>query len=319
MDNSSEVIDIYCLLDVTVPEAVYEAGRVSTVAILLRNPFNKPVEILEVQGPRSSHLSEVIKGIQSDKVNEDSNEKNGRAATSWFNSFLNLLTAKIKVTEVRFGAITAEFPTSASNKQLNIRASGKSNIEIDTELDEYDEVNVRVADEATVKFSPKIRSLAIDERKSITIEPHCEAVAYFQITTVGWLFFTPTRKSLYTLVKYRVDGKEKTQVVTSEFDVRPPLLSMVIGSLFGSLLGTTAKVLNSSQTLEWQPILVSIGSSAVMSLIATIALSRKTGTQGFITVEDFFGGFVVGALIGYGGSTYFEKALIPKTANISSS
>ena len=308
MDNSSEVIDIYGRLDVTVPEAVYEAGRVSTVAILLRNPFNKPVEILEVQGPRSSHLSEVIKGIQSDKVNEDSNEKNGRAATSWFNSFLNLLTAKIKVTEVRFGAITAEFPTS-----------GKSNIEIDTELDEYDEVNVRVADEATVKFSPKIRSLAIDERKSITIEPHCEAVAYFQITTVGWLFFTPTRKSLYTLVKYRVDGKEKTQVVTSEFDVRPPLLSMVIGSLFGSLLGTTAKVLNSSQTLEWQPILVSIGSSAVMSLIATIALSRKTGTQGFITVEDFFGGFVVGALIGYGGSTYFEKALIPKTANISSS
>ena len=319
MDNSSEVIDIYGRLDVTVPEAVYEAGRVSTVAILLRNPFNKPVEILEVQGPRSSHLSEVIKGIQSDKVNEDSNEKNGRAATSWFNSFLNLLTAKIKVTEVRFGAITAEFPTSASNKQLNIRASGKSNIEIDTELDEYDEVNVRVADEATVKFSPKIRSLAIDERKSITIEPHCEAVAYFQITTVGWPFFTPTRKSLYTLVKYRVDGKEKTQVVTSEFDVRPPLLSMVIGSLFGSLLGTTAKVLNSSQTLEWQPILVSIGSSAVMSLIATIALSRKTGTQGFITVEDFFGGFVVGALIGYGGSTYFEKALIPKTANISSS
>ena len=48
-----------------------------------------------------------------------------------------------------------------------------------------------------------------------------------------------------------------------------------------------------------------------MSLIATIALARKTGTQGFITVEDFFGGFVVGALIGYGGSEYFEKAIMP--------
>jgi F0F1-type ATP synthase assembly protein I len=52
-----------------------------------------------------------------------------------------------------------------------------------------------------------------------------------------------------------------------------------------------------------------------MSLIATIALSRKTGTQGFITVEDFFGGFVVGALIGYGGSAYFERAIIPPTPN----
>jgi F0F1-type ATP synthase assembly protein I len=51
-----------------------------------------------------------------------------------------------------------------------------------------------------------------------------------------------------------------------------------------------------------------------MSLIAGIALSRKTAAQAFITVEDFFGGFVVGALIGYSGSQYFEKALIPESA-----
>lgn len=317
MNENSEVIDIYGRLDVIVPEAVYEAGKVSTVAILLRNPFNKPVEILEIQGPRSSHLSEVIKDLGNDENEQDSNSKKVKEHTKWFDSFLGLLSSSIKVTEVRFGAITAEFPTS--NKQLNIKATGKSNIEIDTELDEYDQINIKAVDDAAVKFLPKTRSLTVDQRKSITIEPHCEAVAYFQINTAGWLFFTPTRKSLYTFVKYRVNGKEKTQVVTSEFDVKPPLLSIVIGSLFGSVLGTTAKVLNSSQTLEWQPILVSIGSSAVMSLIATIALSRKTGTQGFITVEDFFGGFVVGALIGYGGSTYFEKALIPKTDNISSS
>ena len=48
-----------------------------------------------------------------------------------------------------------------------------------------------------------------------------------------------------------------------------------------------------------------------MSLIAAIALSRKIGTQGFITVEVFFGAFVIGALIGYGGSEYFERAILP--------
>lgn len=51
-----------------------------------------------------------------------------------------------------------------------------------------------------------------------------------------------------------------------------------------------------------------------MSLIAAIALSRKTSTQGFITIEDFFGAFVIGALIGYGGSEYFERAILPAGA-----
>ena len=30
--------------------------------------------------------------------------------------------------------------------------------------------------------------------------------------------------------------------------------------------------------------------------------------------EDFFGGFVVGALIGYGGPEYFEKAITPNNS-----
>lgn len=47
-----------------------------------------------------------------------------------------------------------------------------------------------------------------------------------------------------------------------------------------------------------------------MSMIATVSLSRKGATQGFITVEDFFGGFVLGSLIGYGGASYFEHNIL---------
>jgi hypothetical protein len=72
------------------------------------------------------------------------------------------------------------------------------------------------------------------------------------------------------------------------------------------------EVSSAAASVDWQPMAVSIGASVVMSLIAAIVLSRKTGTQGFITVEDFFGGFVIGAPIGYGGSQYFEKAVVPE-------
>jgi hypothetical protein len=312
MDDSAGKLDVYGRLDVTVPEAVYEAGKVSTVTILLRNPFNEPVEILEIQGPRSSHLSEVVRDVRASPRDKISTSKQAKKKPNWFRYFLGSLS-RILVTEVSVGGFSVEFPRSRS--VLNIDAKSNSETNIDTDLSNYEEVNISVDEGAKVRFLPQVGLANPEEKKVITIEPHCEAVAYFEISTVGWLFFTPTRRSLNTLIKYRVNDREKTQVVTSEFDVRPPLLSMVIGAVLGSILGTLAKVLNKAQTLEWQPIIVSLGAATVMSLIATIALSRKTGTQGFITVEDFFGGFVVGALIGYGGSAYFERAIIPSPTN----
>ncbi|MTJ19587.1 MULTISPECIES: hypothetical protein [unclassified Dolichospermum] len=319
MDINTEKSDVYGRLDITLPEAVYEAGKVSIVTILLRNPFNEPVEILEIQGPRSSHLSEVVKDFRATSRNQSSNSNSRQVKRkpgwikSLFQNFNDFLMTPVDINAINVGGLAIEFPKSKS--VLNIDAKPNSETEIDTDLSNYDTVNISVDEGAKVKFSQQTEVLQPAEKKSMTIEPHCEAVAYFEISTGGWLFFTPTRRSLSTLVRYRVNNREKTQVITSEFDVRPPLLSMVVGAVIGSVLGTLAKVLNTVKTLEGQTLIVSLGAAVVMSLIATIALSRKTGTQGFITVEDFFGGFVVGSLIGYGGSAYFERAIIPTTPN----
>jgi hypothetical protein len=50
-----------------------------------------------------------------------------------------------------------------------------------------------------------------------------------------------------------------------------------------------------------------------MSSIAAVSLSRRGNTQAFVTVEDFFGGFFIGELIGYGGVAYFERAVLPQS------
>jgi len=303
--------DIYGRLDVSIKESSYEAGKISTVAILLRNPFDKPVEILEIQGPRSSHLQE-IQSIKSEKgVPKDLSITKGTSEKkkSWISSWFDFLIRDIAFTEIKFGGVTAVFPKS--EKSIRILAQPKSEIEIDYDLSNYDYIKIQAEESAKIKILPKDKSNTPIEKKSIIIQPHCESVAYFQISTSGWLFFTPSRQTLNTQLRYRIDDKERTQVVSSEFEIKPPLFSMVIGSIFGAILGTLAKVLNSAEVLNWQALSVSMGSSVVMALIATIALSRKTGSQGFITVEDFFGGFIVGVLIGYGGSEYFEKAIKP--------
>jgi len=303
----TENATIYGRLDVTIPEATYEAGKVSTVRILLRNPFDEPVEILEVQGPRSSHLQEIAsQSLASNGTNETNQEES--LGSKIKNNLIKGLS-NIAFTEVSLGGIQVEFPRS--EKTLNLSADKNSTIEIERELDPFSTVNIKAEEGAKVTLLQQKESPDYTTKEIITIEPHCEAVAYFNVSTTGWLFFTPTRQTLSTQIKYRIMDKERTQVVSSGFEIKPPLMSMVIGSIVGAGLGTLAKAFNMTQLPAWQPLLVSVGASMVMALIATISLSRKTGSQGFITVEDFFGGFVVGALIGYGGSEYFEKAIIP--------
>ena len=53
--------------------------------------------------------------------------------------------------------------------------------------------------------------------------------------------------------------------------------------------------------------------AVLMSSIAAVSLSRRGNTQAFVTVEDFFGGFFIGELIGYGGVAYFERAVLPQS------
>lgn len=45
-----------------------------------------------------------------------------------------------------------------------------------------------------------------------------------------------------------IEGYEKSQVVTSYFDVKPPIGSMIIGAIVGGSLGAAAKMLQ-NQTL----------------------------------------------------------------------
>ena len=299
--SGSRASNAYGRIDVAIPQVVHEAGRLSTVSIIIRNPFNVTVEIVDIQGPRSSHLEDIHRG--------GGQQRDFHKQRNWWRSLGSYFT-RFTISEVRIAGITAEFPSR--KRVININAQEKSQLTIDTDLNEYDVVNVEAERDAVVNFKKPPVQMTIPEKQVMTIEPNCEAVAYFHLRTSAWLFFTPTRQSLSTQVRYRIDRREKTQVITSDFEIKPPLSAIVIGAVVGALLGTLAKFFTTVRQLEWQPLTLAMGASIVMALIASIALSRKAASQAFITVEDFFGGFVVGALIGYGGSSYFEKALIPE-------
>jgi len=314
---------VFGRLDVTISDTSLEAGRISPVTILVRNPFDVPVEIVEIQGPQSSQLREVP--TPTEIGDESGSVEEGRETpivmfperkTGVFRSLVDSFLGQLKVSEVSVAGIKVDFPRT--ERLLKIHADPESEVFIDTDFPEFDTVHVFASDKATVKFrrqeQPKKaeKPSTPSKDKSFLIEPHCEVIAYFFISTTGWLFFTPTRKALSTQIRYRVEGRERTEVTATEFEFKPPLSAAVIGASTGAILGSLARLFNGAPLTLSLMTMTTVGGSVLMSLIAAIALSRKTGTQGFITVEDFFGGFVVGALIGYGGSEYFEQALLPE-------
>lgn len=303
-------------LEVTIPEETHTAGSPSIVRVVLHNPFPVEVEILEILAPQSSLVRRIGDGNgareqtapDSDSPSDSQSRSRGTGVGRVTRSFL----ADVLVSSVSLGlgGVSASFSDKSRRFSLNAEPGSETTIERD--LSDYDEVSIIASENSKLTIAASLRDEAARAFETHKIQPHCDKVAYFTIMSNGWLFFTPQRINLSTEIRYRIAGEEKTQVVTSFFDIKPPLTSMIIGSVIGGSLGSTARILLNNSALELQSAIVSVGASVIMSLIAAIALSRKSGTQGFITVEDFFGAFVIGSLIGYGGSEYFDRAILPQ-------
>jgi hypothetical protein len=45
----------------------------------------------------------------------------------------------------------------------------------------------------------------------------------------------------------------------------------------------------------------------LLAAIVVVAFARKKDTQPVLSIEDFYGGFFIGALVGYNGITYFGQ------------
>jgi len=302
-------------LEVTIPEETHTAGTPSVVRVVIHNPFPFDVEILEILAPQSSLVRRVVS--RSAKPPQKQPESNGLDSVEYEPSnrvkkFTEGFLSGFLVSSVSVGGlgVSASFPDKRRRFSLLVESGSDTRIERD--LSDFDEVSISAAEDAKLVIASSTLDDTPDEPETHKVRPHCDKVAYFSIVSNGWLFFTPQRINLSTEIRYKMAGQERTQVVSSYFDIKPPLASMIVGSLLGGSLGSIARILQAGAAFEFQSAIVSVGACVIMSLIAAIALSRKSGTQGFITVEDFFGAFVIGSLIGYGGSEYFDRAILPQ-------
>jgi H+/Cl- antiporter ClcA len=126
----------------------------------------------------------------------------------------------------------------------------------------------------------------------------------------------------FSLIKPGEGSAILSHVVTTVCDIRAPLRSIVTGAIVGSVIGAATKLLSDPKTSLnlnqsfMLPFLIALAGQVLASVIVAVLLSRKSGAQGFITVEDFFGGAIIGLLVAYSGQDLLAKYLNQQTPQV---
>jgi cation transport regulator ChaC len=285
------------VLSVEVKAPPIVAGTTTTVTLVIRNPFPHQVVIDSIEAPSSPPLLP--------RRTRHAGEVDG-PEPSLFRSLVSRLTA-FELKEVSLGPLVAHFPSSRG-RQINVSLAPRSKFTVKTPFGLQDRVNISSDEGAEILFDvPEERRLS--EQTATSIAAYQEDVATFELPTEHWLLVTPKILDLYAVIRYRLGEAQRSQVVPFSVAIRPPLTAIVCGSIAGAVLGYVAHQLAVTTSFAPLPTAIAVVGVIVMAVILAIVLSRQENTKGFVTLEDFYGAFVVGVLLGYTGTAYFEGVL----------
>lgn len=154
---------------------------------------------------------------------------------------------------------------------------------------------------------------AADYRRGVipvTLQPGDSVVRQFVLRTKSRVLFTPLAHIFEIQATYSVDGLDHTVNIPFRLNIRAAMSSIVTGALFGAVLGSLVKAL-SIQGSSIEPRSVARGLTvAVLASVAVVAaFARRSSAQPFVSVEDFWGGIVIGFSVGYFGFSQFGGIL----------
>ncbi len=151
------------------------------------------------------------------------------------------------------------------------------------------------------------------------LQPGSTAVYTVVLNVKRSLIFTPSKYRLQFYVNYNFGSsslhgdvvmpveKIYTNTIAHSLSIRPSVYSVLTGSLIGGVFGAVARLLQSPTLPTTQSIVVSLFLSIILGGMAVIFMARKSDAQSFVSVEDFWGGILIGFLVGYTGTSFFES------------
>lgn len=218
---------------------------------------------------------------------------------------------------------------SSLTGRLVITVDDKSNLQINKAL--ASQIVMTVAGESSAQLND-YRGLDSKEPERVplqgslpygsALQPGSTDVWTIRLGSRRTPFFIPAKYKLQLTVIYGLEkppsNREDDRSLysnTSSFamQVRAALWSVILGGVVGGIIGSVARSIQSAgvaaafKGVEVNPTIGALVLSAILSGAAVVFSARKTEAQSFVTVEDFWGGVLIGFLIGYSGTTAFAK------------
>ncbi len=141
--------------------------------------------------------------------------------------------------------------------------------------------------------------------KTVEIQPGDSITRVFVLQTRRGLWFTPNTYTMDISIKYKIGSIMHNQSVPYTLDIQAGLRYIVVGAAIGAIFGILAKEINLLTEGKFVAFLTTTVSTIIISGFAVIAFARKTGVQPLVTIQDFWGGLLIGFLVGYSGTQVF--------------
>lgn len=292
---------------------------------------------MEENKQESVELREKIDDIQkqigeiTDKVNS-----NPQIDSAQFSDITHRLESNIKTLEeqlesIRFGSTNVTIYNGAEVESLKI-GSQLTNVSVYNSRKDYANNNessktTRVKQievyEPWLIYENKNQQGIVKLKSSLpdnsALQFGSTAVYTVVLNVKRSLIFTPSKYRLQFYVNYNFEApsssdgeispneKTYTNTIAHSLAIRPSVYSVLTGSVIGGVFGAVARLLQSPTAPNTQTIIVSLLLSVILGGMAVIFMARKSDAQSFVSVEDFWGGILIGFLVGYTGTSFFES------------
>ena len=303
---------------VSTSEPVVDASGDFSIYVIIENPYDVPITLYSVETHIPVQLVDSIwyqrfSNAQRNTLRGELNRQKGwRKVTYWVNNTVRRLSIALRTpTSPR---IAEAVGTENKDILLELGSEFNASIEIGGATTESNiiagsfneiwrlEFPDNPSNEDLDRIFMKIEDYRMGKIPTI-LQPGNAVVKHFVLKAKKKLFFRPIAYKFQIQIRYAADDEEQLDTVPFNLQIRAPTTSIMGGAIFGSALGTLARSLGQGGgSLS----LVSFALAAIFGAIAVIAFARKESAQTIVSIEDFWGGVIIGFLIGYLGESYFQ-------------
>jgi hypothetical protein len=309
-------------VEVSTSETAVNISSDFSIFVIVRNPFDVPITVYSVQ----THIpSQLVDSIWLQKLQCAQREgrlrrvertkgmgKIGAIISNWWEEVLEKLRipAGSSVAEA-VGPEIDRLPVVPPESRTTLNVEAGAQVSADNLVaGAFNEVwNLEFPNNPTNDELDRIFMKVEDFRAGripVILQPGNAVVKQFILKARHWLFFTPISYNFHVQVRYAVDGKENVDTEPFNLEIRAALRATIIGGVAGGVIGALAR----SFGTRGEP--MSIGVlllSAIFGAVTVVALARKSGAQSIVSIEDFWGGLLVGFLTGYLGENFFSEVV----------